>query len=189
MVGGWKWSFFFFKIAQNLIYCSWVIFNLLICWNYMPKIHHNFKKCGFVMLFDEFWCPKFIIISKNVASLCCLMNFDRSYVGVWKIFGFSETFRKMHLECRFWAERPNLRFGPNGCSWWLRYVIWWILVGERARFWGFNIDPATRQIPTKWTIPKFSLNLFSKFNASRAIISYGIQPHGSIFHFILVLKT
>ena len=58
-----------------------------------------------------------------------------------------------------------------------------VLTGGQVRLLDFDIGPATRQIPSKWTIPKFFLNLFSKFNASRAIISCGVTVYFFGFRF------
>ena len=101
--------FFFFKIAQNLICCSWGDFQP----PHILKLHARNSYISFKRGLKRrhlaerqksaIWAKRTL----RMAWLCYLMNFDRSYVGVWKIFGFFETFRKMHLECRFWPERQK----------------------------------------------------------------------------------
>ena len=90
------------------------------------------------------------------------------YVMCWG-FGnfsvFSETFRKIIWNADIWRNAKNLRLGPNGR--------------------GYGVSISRRQhVKSKFgncQFPNFPLICSQKFNASRAIISYGVQPHGSIF--------
>ena len=64
----------------------------------------------------------------RAARFCYLMNFDRSYFKVWKIFDFFGTFRENAFGMYFWPERQKFAISA-----------------ETAQFWGFGIGPATRQ--------------------------------------------
>ena len=64
----------------------------------------------------------------RMARFGYLMNFDRPYFKVWKIFDFFGTFRENAFGMYFWPERQKFAISA-----------------ETAQFWGFGIGPATRQ--------------------------------------------